>query len=251
MMEIITDQPHTKFKMKKNLILIVVLLTTTLCNSQNASFPSNLGILNSNDFINNVVKINNFPFYADNHNSFPSLKNKRTFSLDYLGLNIQDSVPRVCLDDFRYGHKFDNPIGNNGLGSFSLTYWLPSNGNYLLFYLILDSDMYYFREFLVSTTLSGTYIDHLLVLDGWCDDPNVNFTQATVYNNLSITLYEIRNLNPTYVSMENLTTFPGRKVISQYHINSSGKFVLDSTTLGNQRTFNISELKGLISNISQ
>lgn len=219
--------------------------------SQTVQFPSNITLSNLVGLNNNVTKVSTFPIYIDNQHKIGPIKNKRLWSAELAGINLQNKVPLVCLDDFRYGHKFDNTIGANGIGSLSLAYWLPSNGNYLLFYFTLENGMDYYREFLVTTTLSGAYIGHLLVCDGWSDSPShINFTQAKINADLSISLYEIRNLNANYIPITTLTTFTGKKAVAQYSINTDGVFVLNSTTLSNQRTFNITELKGLISNIT-
>ncbi len=250
-MAIIPELQHIKITIMKQIIILILLigLFPLITFSQTVGFPTIISICSSQDFVNNVVKINSFPFYADNQHPMPSLKNKRSFDWQYLGLNLQKNVPLVCLDDFRYGHKFDNPIGEDGVGYLSIAYWVPSNGNYLLFYCILDNGMDYFRELLVTTNLSGAYVDHLLVRDGFCGDTDINFTQAKVNSDLTINLYEIRNLNTNYVPISDLTSFTGQKVTYQYTINTSGHFILNSTVTGVQRTYNISELQGLISNI--
>jgi|GEM_PF-5010797 len=252
MMAIIQVKQHIKIIIMKQKIILVLLmgLFPLMSFSQTVGFPTIVNISNSEDFVNNVVRINDFPYCIDNQHPMPSLKNKRSFDWQYLGLNLQNNVPMVCLDDFRYGHKFDNPYGEYGIGYLSLAYWLPSNGNYMLFYCILDNGMDYYREFLVTTSLSGAYVDHLLVRDGWSGDADINFTQAKVNSDLTLDLYEIKNLNTNYVPISDLTSFTGQKVTYQYTINTSGHFVLNSTVTGVQRTYNISELQGLISNLN-
>ncbi|MDP4269360.1 MAG: hypothetical protein Q8909_04455 [Bacteroidota bacterium] len=196
--------------------------------------------------------MNSFPFYADNVHTMPSLVNGMLWSGENVGIDLQNKVPMVCLDDFRSGHKFDNPLGADGIGYLSLKYWFPSNGNYLLFYYVLENGMDYFREFLVTTTLSGVYIDHLLVKDGWyVEEPKeINFTQAQLNADLSLKVTEIRNLSSSYVKYSSLITFYGQKVVSNYKINTNGKFVLGTTNPPNpQRYFSISELKELLTDI--
>ncbi len=219
--------------------------------SQTVQYPSNITLSNLTGLNNDVTKANTFPFWVDNVHSMPGLKNKRLWSGELAGINLQNNVPKVCLDDFRYGHKYDNSYGEDGLGYLSLMYWLPSNGNYLLFLYILENGMDHYKSFFITTSLSGAYIDHLLVNDGWYDTPNsVNFTQAKLNADLTLTLYEIRNLNASYVSISDLISFTGQKATYQYTLNTSGRFVLKSTVLGTQRTYNVSELKGLISNLN-
>jgi hypothetical protein len=177
--------------------------------SQAVQYPSNITLSNLTGLNNNVTKANAFPFWVDNVHSMPALNKNRLWSGELAGINLQNNVPLVCLDDFRYGHKLDNPHGEYGLGSLSLMYWLPSNGDYLLFVFFLDSGEDHFKTFFVTTSLSGVYIDHLLINDGWSDEPNaVNFTQAKLNADLTLTLYEVRNLNANYVPIGSLSSFP-------------------------------------------
>lgn len=251
MMEIVLVQLHIKIIKMKTIYTITIILLNVyygVINSQNLQYPTNVNTKILQGLTSNVNKVENFPIYFDNIHSMPILKTGQLWNDSII--NIQNNVPTVCLDDFRYGHKFDNNIGGNGIGFLSVAYWLPSNGNYLLLYFILENGMDYYRDFLVTTTLSGDYIDHLLVRDGWYDSPaSVNFTQTRVDLDLSITVYEVRNLNATYIPYSNLSSFIGQKVAYKYLIDCEGRFVVNSILVGNQRTFSISELKGLISNI--
>lgn len=226
--------------------IIILILSCNTIYSQVVQYPSNITLPKLQQLNDNVLKISAFPFYADNTHPMPRTKTGQLWAGEFAGIDLQNKVPTVCLDDFRYGHKFDNPIGANGIGYLSLEYWLPSNGNYLLFYYVLEDGADYYREFLVTTTLSGVYIDHLLVRDGWYDDPReVNFTQAQLNSDLSLIVTEIRDLSASKVDYSSLTTFPGQKVVSNYRIISSGKFVLETSTSSNQRNFSISELHGV------
>ncbi len=231
--------------------IILSFFISSQVRSQTVQYPSNITLSNLEGLHNNVTKASTLPLMIDNVHPMPGLKNKRLWSGEFAGINLQNNVPMVCLDDFRCGHKFDNPYGEDGIGYLSLMYWLPSNGDYLLFVYILENGMDYYRTFLITTTLSGVYIDHLLVNDGWYDKPySVNFTQARVNADLTIDLYEIKNLNTNYVPISDLTSFTGQKATYQYTINTSGNFILNSTVTGIQRTYNISELQGLISNLN-
>jgi hypothetical protein len=237
--------------MKTTKLILFALIAFNLTSfAQTVQFPATINLQKSTEFINAITKVGAFPFYIDNSHKMPVLKNKRTIDASYYGINIQNNVPMVCLDDFRYGHKFDNTSGTDGLGILSLAYWLPSNGNYLLLYCIVENDMDYYHEFFVTVTLTGEYIDYLLICDGWRDNIDVNFTQTQVNSDLSLKVKEIRDLSTTYTTITNLVTFPGQKVVTNYTISPSGKFTIGSTTQGTQRTFNISELKGLLINLN-
>ncbi len=236
--------------MKKIYIIAIILLSIYygVINAQNLQYPTNVNSRVLQGLTANVNKVESFPILFDNIHSMPNLKTGQLWNDSII--NIHNNVPNICLDDFRDGHKFDNNIGDNGIGFLSVAYWLPSNGNYLLLYVVLENGMDYYREFLVTTTLSGDYIDHLLTRDGWYDSPaSVNFTQSRVDLDLSITVYEVRNLNATYIPYSNLSSFIGQKVSYNYLIDSEGRFGVNSILVGNQRTFSITELKGLISDI--
>lgn len=236
--------------MKKSFITALILFLGWNSYSQTVQFPSNVTLSNVTGLNANVTKVSTFPFRIDNQHPMPPLQGGQLWGGEVFGINLLDSVPTVCLDDYRYGHKFDNPYGDDGIGYLSLMYWLPSNGNYLLFFYILENGADYYKSFLVTTSLSGVYIDHLLVNDGWFDEPNsINFTQAQVNADLTINWYEIRNLNTAYTSPSDLVSFEGEKISRTYRLNTNGQFSICSTTFGARRTYVTSELRALISTI--
>jgi hypothetical protein len=236
--------------MKKSFLTVFIIFLGWDCFSQTVQFPSNVTLSNVAGLNSHVTKVSTFPFFIDNQHAMPPLQGKKLWGGETFGINLQNTVPTVCLDDFRHGHKFDNPYGDDGIGYLSLMYWLPSNGNYLLFFYMLENGADYYRSFLVTTSLSGVYIDHLLVNDGWFDEPNsINFTQAQVNADLTVNWYEIRNLNTTYTSPSDMVSFEGEKISRVYTLNSNGQFVIYSTTFGARRTYTISELRGLLSSI--
>lgn len=227
--------------------LIINLLSGCTISSQKVQFPSNLNLSQNSKFLKEVVKISNFPFYADNIHVNPTVKVVTAAST--YGIDLLNKVPSVCQDDYRYGHKYNNTLGEDELGYLSIMYWLPSNGNYLLFDFVLDNDMEYYKEFLVTTDLNGVIIDYLLVNDGWSGSSGANFIQSTLLSDLTLQQTEIKLLSSKYVPHISITTFPGQKVDYIYKISTDGKFVLQSKNEHTQRTFNITELKGLIEDL--
>ena len=229
------------------IILIINFLSGYTISAQTVQFPSNLNLSQNSKFLNEVIKISNFPFYVDNVHVNPTIKALKSESS--YGINLLNKVPTVCLDDYRYGHKFDNTLGADGLGYLSVMYWLPSNGNYLLLDFVLDDEMEYYKEFLVTTDLNGVIIDYLLVNDGWTGSRGANFIQSTLLSDLTLQQTEIKLLSSSYVQHSSITAFPGQKVDYVYKISTDGKFVLQSKNEHTQRTFNITELKGLIKDL--
>ncbi len=229
--------------MKRTLIILFIIIGWNY-SSQAVGFPSNITISNVSKLDSNITKVSTFPIYIDNVHSIAPIKGGKMWGGERFGINLQNNVPTVCVDDYRYGHKFDNPYGDDAIGYLSLMYWLPSNGDYLLFFYTLENGEDHYKSFLVTTTLSGQYIDHLLVNDGWSSEPrNVNFTQAVLSSDFIIDWYEVRNLNTTYVSPSNINTFYGRIVNRLYHLNSTGHFVNIYEYTRSTRMFNIIELK--------
>jgi hypothetical protein len=225
---------------------INLFLGLSLC-AQTVQFPTNISLTKKTNFLNEITKISRFPFYVDNVHVNPQVET--VTSGDTYGINLMNKVPKVCLDDFRYGHKFDNTLGENGYGYLSVIYWLPSNGDYLLLDFSLENDNEYYREFFVTTDLKGVIIDYLLVNDGWTGEKGANFIQSTLLSDLTLQQTEIKMLSTSYTPYTDITSFPGQKADYVYKISTEGKFVLKSKNEYPQRTFNITELKGLLKNL--
>ncbi|NDW17969.1 hypothetical protein D0T53_03435 [Dysgonomonas sp. 216] len=233
--------------MMKTIVLIFLFISisysTVYC--QSVSFPSNISISKRNEFLSNETKIENLPIYFDNVHALPEGKNPQLIGVEYYGFNLQNKVPMISTDDFRYGHKFENPwISGDATGFLSVLYWLPSNGNYTLLYCILESGRDDYRCFLITTTTSGLYIDHKLVHDGW---DNINFTQAELSSDLTLKITEIRMNGPSYISRGEFSTFNGQKANLVYKITPEGKFVLQSENIGIMKTYNVESLESLLS----
>lgn len=224
-------------------------LLTQLSFSQTVGFPT-LNLVNNSFFLSKVTKVESLPFYLDNINERPTRISNKDYGDTPLGLSLTNTVPTICNDDFREGMKFVNSIGVDGIGFLSVLYWLPSNGNYLLLLCGLENGMDYYREFLVTTTLEGQCIDYLLVHDGFNEEPNdVNFVQCRLNNDMTISRTEIKMFSSVYVSCSEINTFQGQRVDQTYNLSTNGQFVLTSTNPYAVRSFNISELTGMLNNL--
>jgi hypothetical protein len=226
----------------KIFLLAASIFTVINLSAQTVQFPTTLTLSQNDRFRSYVAKIQNLPFFMDNVNSRPS-HDGRFHNDIFFGLSLTSHIPRVCHDDFRYGMKFVNTVGAAVLGNLFILNWLPSNGNYLLIDCVVDNDMDSFREFLVTTTLSGQYIGHIMVRDGFATDKEVNFVQSKLLGDLTIQQAEIKMLSSSYTSPSAIKTFPGQKVHRSYKICTNGTFEMTSTSEDPQTTFNISQLK--------
>jgi hypothetical protein len=230
-------------------LLLIAALLSQLSFSQTVGFPI-LNLANNSIFQSKVTMVENLPFYLDNLNERPTRISDKDYGDTPLGLSITNTVPTICNDDFRDGFKFENSNGEDGFGFLSVLYWLPSNGDYMLLLCGLENGMDYYREFLVTTTPEGQCIDYLLVHDGFYEEPHdVNFVQCALNNDMTISRTEIKMFSSTYVSCSEINTFQGQRVDQIYNVNSNGNFVLTSTNPFAVRSFNVTELKGMLNNL--
>jgi len=232
--------------MKKIEILLFVvccIMPSCILFGQSYSFPSNINISKKSAFIENEGKIDSFPIYFDNTHTLYSEKSSGYFDIEGYGFDLRKKVPLVSSPDQRYNKKFENRWGKNGIGDLSGVYWLPSNGDYIMLYAILENETDNSRLFLITFTLDGKCIDYKLVKDGVNE---INFTQAELDSTFTLKLTEIRFGDSVYKNIYDYSTIKGKKVNSVYKITPKGKFVLQSEKIGDEKTYKLDDLTKLL-----
>jgi len=225
------------------LFIICAIMPACIALGQPYSFPSNLNINKKNEFIEKTGKIKSFPIYIDNVHKLSSGKPLFFFDIKDYGFNLQGKVPLVLSPDQRYNKKFENRWGKNGIGYLSGMYWLPSNGDYIMLFAILESGTDDYRYFLITFTLNGKCIDYKLVNDG---TNNIDFTQAELDSTFTLKLTEIRFWDSVYKNIYDYSTIKGKKVNSVYKITPKGKFVLQSEKIGDEKKYKLDDLTKLL-----
>ena len=232
--------------MKKAAVILFIMcaiMPVCIALGQPYSFPSNFNISKKSAFIENEGKMDSFPIYFDNMHSFSSGKSSLLHSVEGYGFHLQGKVPLVSSPDQRYNKKFENRWGKNGIGYLSVMAWLPSNGNYIMLYAILENVTDNSRLFLITFTLDGKCIDYKLVKDGVNE---INFTQAELDSTFTLKLTEIRFWDSVYKNIYDYSTIKGKKVNSVYKITPKGKFVLQSEKIGDENTYKLDDLTKLL-----
>ena len=230
--------------MKKAAVILFIMcaiMPACILVGQSYSFPSNFNISKKSAFIENTGKIKSFPIYIDNIHTLSSGRPLRFFSIRDYGFNLLGKVPLVSSDDQRYDKKFER--GKKNISNLSGMYWLPSNGDYIMLYAILEDGRDCYRNFLITFTLNGKCIDYKLVNDGVNE---INFTQAELDSTFTLKLTEIRFWDSVYKNIYDYSTIKGKKVNSVYKITPKGKFVLQSEKIGDEKTYKLDGLTKLL-----